>query len=211
MKRLAIIGSGDLGKQIAYHAEADGHYQVSGFFDDAFIKGNLINGFPILGGLGDVETCFNELGFDFLMIGLGYTRFDLRAGLFEKFAETIPFGTIIHSSSFVDSSCSIGAGVIIYPGCTLDMNVEIAENVLINVGCVIAHDTTIQRHTFLSPAVNIAGFVNVGSKVNLGINSVLIDNIRIDDGIRVGAGAVVTKSLTNKGLYVGIPASFKKL
>ena len=34
MKKLAIIGSGDLANQIAKHAMNDNHYQPVGFFDD---------------------------------------------------------------------------------------------------------------------------------------------------------------------------------
>ena len=34
MKTLAIIGSGDLGQQIAHYAISDGHYEKVVFFDD---------------------------------------------------------------------------------------------------------------------------------------------------------------------------------
>ena len=50
MKRLAIIGAGDLGRLIARHAVTDKHYEVAGFFDDTQNKGSLVAVYPILGG-----------------------------------------------------------------------------------------------------------------------------------------------------------------
>ena len=46
MKTLGIIGAGDLGKQIAYYAINDHHYEDVVFFDDETIKmkGVIING-----------------------------------------------------------------------------------------------------------------------------------------------------------------------
>ncbi|MCM5527636.1 acetyltransferase [Parasegetibacter sp. NRK P23] len=210
MKRLAIIGSGDLGQQIAYHASSDNHYQVAGFFDDFQQKGILKHGYPILGGVDDVEQVFRENGFDVLMIGIGYKHFAVRSGLYDRFAASVPFGTIIHSSCYVDRSCKVGTGSVVYPGCTLDMGVEIGNNVVLNTGCVIAHDSSIGTHSFLSPGVRVAGFVHVERGVSLGIGTILIDNIRVGAGIRTGAGAVVINDILTPGLYVGVPANFKK-
>lgn len=210
MKRLAIIGFGDLGQQIAYHALTDGHYQPVGFFDDFVEVGTEKNNIPVLGKIEDVFSWFQNEKFDTIIIALGYRHLALKESLFEKFSPTIPFGNVIHSSSYIDPSCSIGNGVFIYPGCTIDMNAVIKDNVAINVGCIIAHDTTIGEHCFLSPGVKVAGFVNVGKKVSLGIGTIVIDNIKICDGVKTGGGAVVIKNIESPGLYVGMPALFKK-
>src|SRR6478609_9221804 len=121
MKRLAIIGSGDLGQLIAYHAKDSG-YLVAGFFDDFKGKGSLMGEFTILGTSEDIENSFSVNEFDVLMIGIGYKHFLQRKFYFEKFRNRIPFATIIHSSCFVSSSCIIKEGTIILPGCTLDRN-----------------------------------------------------------------------------------------
>jgi len=210
MKKLAIIGSGDLGQQIAYHATADKHYDVVGFFDDFHAKGVLRHGYPVLGEIADIEELFRNKTFDVLMIGIGYKHLSFRISLYAELKGRIPFGTIVHSSSYVDSSAQVGPGSIVYPGCTLDMNVTIGDNVLLNVGCVIAHDTAIGESSFLSPGVKVAGFVKIDSGVILGIGTTVIDNIEVAAGVRTAAGAVVIDDLRNPGLYVGIPAKYKK-
>jgi UDP-3-O-[3-hydroxymyristoyl] glucosamine N-acyltransferase len=84
----------------------------------------------------------------------------------------------------------------------------IGDNVLINIGCVIAHDTNINSNCFLSPSVNLAGFVNVGEKSILGINCTVIDNIKIHSNTQIGGGGVVIKNINKNGLYVGNPVRF---
>lgn len=210
MKRLAIIGAGDLGQQIAYHALNDGHYQPVGFFDDFQPAGSIKHGLSVLGTINDVSDFFHHDQFDVIIIALGYRHFSKKEEIFNRFKNQIPFGSIIHSSSYIDRSCKIGRGVFIYPGCTLDMNVEVKDNALLNAGCIIAHDTTIGEHSFLSPGIRIAGYVYIGQRVSLGIGTIVIDNINISNNVRTGAGAVVIKSIETSGLYVGVPAIFKK-
>lgn len=210
MKKLAIIGSGDLGEQIVYHSLNDKHYIPVGFFDDFQSQGEIKHNLPILGGVEDILKSYKDGIFDFLMIGIGYKHFSIREEYFNRFFHSkIPFATIIHSSAYIDSSARIGQGVFIYPGCILDMNVLIEDNVLLNTGCIIAHDSIIRKHSFISPAVKIAGYCDIGECVNLGIGSVVIDNIIIKSQIKTGAGAVIVDNLMESGLYLGVPAKYK--
>jgi sugar O-acyltransferase (sialic acid O-acetyltransferase NeuD family) len=210
MKKLAIIGSGDLGQQIAWYATSDRKYQVVGFYDDFAVKGHICKGIPVLGKIEDVESDFEKGEFDELLLAIGYKHFKERMRIFNELKKTVPFGRLIHSSAYVDSSAIIGQGVIVYPGCVLDMNSHLQDNVLLNAGVVIAHDSVIGAHSFISPGVKIAGFVSVGNCVSLGIGTCVIDNLHLVDFVRTGAGAVVTENLTEPGLYLGIPARYKK-
>lgn len=205
-KRLAIIGSGDLGQLIAHHAIGSGEFFEVFFFDDYRVLNSSVNDHLIIGKVSDVENMFEQKRYDALMIAIGYKHFETRKSLFEKFADRIPFARLIHPSSYVDPSCCIGKGSFILPGCTLDRGVKIGDNVLLNTGCTIAHDSMIQKHSFLSPCVAVAGFVNIGECCNIGINTTIIDNISIANNVQTGGGSVVTKNITEAGLYVGIPA-----
>ncbi len=208
MERLAIIGSGDLGQQIAYHATNDKQYTVVGFFDDFAKENSKVKGFNILGKISNIEELYNQKLFDKIIIGIGYKHLLFREQLFNDLKNSIEFGTLIHSSCYIDSSCKIGEGVFLFPGSVLDQNVIVEDNVIINVHCTIAHDSKIESTTFLSPGVAVAGFVTIGKRCNIGINSTLIDNIKIEDDIQIGGGTVVISDLTQKGLYVGNPSKF---
>lgn len=208
MKRIAIIGSGQLGQQISHHIQYDTKDKVIGYFDDFAEKGTLINGLPIIGKTTEVLNSFQKGIFDFLLIGIGYNHIESRKTFYNSFEFEIPFYTFIHSSCIIDPSAKIGKGTVIYPGCIIDKNTVIKDNVLINIGCSIAHDSIISSHSFLSPRVASAGFVNIDECCFIGINTTIIDNISITKSVQLGGGTVVIKNIEKPGLYVGNPTKF---
>lgn len=210
MKRLAIIGAGDLGLQLANLASSTGDYSLSGFFDDTRNRGDIIANAEVLGGLADIRSSFAQGDFDCLVVAIGYRHLTRRQAIHTEHAGSIPFATLIHPSAIVDPSCRIDEGAVIYPGCVLDMGAAIGANTLLNAGCVVAHHSQIGSGCFLSPVVSIAGFVSVEPGCVLGIGTVVIDNLRIASYCRTGAGAVVTCNLEKPGLYLGVPARFAK-
>lgn len=205
MKTLAIIGAGHLGQQIANYAITDKHYKKVVFFDD-FVSNKQVNGYFVLGSIKEVISRFEAKAFDELIIGIGYKHLDIRKKLFEHFINVIPFGVIIHSTSWVDPSAIIEVGCVIYPNCQIDYKTIIKANTILNIASTISHDTIIGSHSFLSPRVAIAGFVNVADECILGINSTIIDNINIISKTQIGAGTVVVKNIDKSGVYLGNPA-----
>lgn len=210
MIELAIVGSGDLGQLIAYHAAQSGEFVVKGFFDDFQAKGSQVDGNIVIGDTASIFESFAAKKFQQIILGIGYKHFEARKKLFLQLKEQIPFANVIHQSAYVDPSCKLGKGIVILPGCIMDRNVELADNVLLNTGCVIAHDSKVGAHSFLSPAVAMAGFSSVGECCNIGINTTIIDNIAIANKIQTGGATIVLKDLTEPGLYVGNPARFIK-
>lgn len=207
MKTLAIIGSGHLGQQIAHYAIADNHYEKVIFFDD-FSSEKHSNSFEILGNSDAIEIEFEKKSFDEILIGIGYKHLAVRKQLFERFMGKIPFGTIIHSTSWVDKTATIKEGCVIYPCCCIDAQAVVDYNTILNISCSVAHDTHIGKHCFLSPRVAIAGFVTVEEMCILGINATVIDNINIVSKTQIGGGSVVIKDIEQSGLYVGNPVRY---
>ncbi|MGG7036479.1 MAG: acetyltransferase [Flavobacterium sp.] len=206
-KTLAIIGSGHLGQQIAHYALSDNHYDKVVFFDD-FSAASHVNGFEVIGNSDDVEKSFENKCFDELLIGIGYKHLKARKQLFERFSGKVPFGKIIHSSTWVDKTAKIGEGCVIYPGGCIDAHAVIDQNTVLNVSCTIAHDTHIGKHCFLSPRVALAGFIKIEEMCIIGINTTIIDNISIVSKTQIGGGTVVIKNIEHSGLYVGNPHRF---
>jgi sugar O-acyltransferase (sialic acid O-acetyltransferase NeuD family) len=208
-KKIIIIGAGDLGQLLAYHIKNDASQTIVGFVDDTLEIDTLIDGIPVLGGIKDAQTLFNQGVCDAAIIAIGYNHFEFRSAIFEEIKQIMPLYTFIHSSSYVDSSTKIGDGVVILPGCIIDKGCTIEDNVLMNVGVVVAHDSCVKKHSFLGPGVKIAGFTVIGSKCFLGIGSTILNNLSISDSVVVAAGALVIKSITNAGTYMGVPAKLK--
>lgn len=204
MKRIAIIGAGLLGRQIAHYISTDQGYEPVGFFDDHLKVAE--DGIVLLGTVDDVQAQYERGAFDQLVVGIGYAHSAYRWQCYERFKPGIPFLTFVHSTCWVDSTATIGAGSFLMPRCNIADHCVLGENVVLQVGCSINHHSTIDSNTFLGPGVTVAGCVVVGRDCFLGVGSVLIDSIGLTDGVRTGGGAVVTRSLTDAGLYVGVPA-----
>ena len=203
MNRIAIIGSGDMGQQIAHMGLANG-YSIVGYFDDYHSIGNIISGLPILGSIEDILTKKDK--FDCIVIGIGYKHFNVRKQLYEWLVtENIHMQTIIDKRAIVDGTAEVGDGSIVMSNVILDKGVRIGANVFVNIGSVVAHDSFIGNHSFVAPRAAIAGFKRIGECNFLGINSTVIDNITTTDNVFIGGGGVVTKSLEEEGLYVGVP------
>ena len=192
-KCIAIIGSGALGQSIAHYA-IDNGYEVAGYYDD-FQQSDSVFGIPVLGKLDRISADYRSERYEALVCAVGYNHFHFRESVFNKYHNEyeIPFATIIDKSCHVDASAIIGDGVVMFPTAMVDKGCVIEDNVLLNVGVTIAHDSTIKKHSFLSPRVAMAGFSTIGQRCMIGINSTIIDNITICDDVRVGGGQFSNK------------------
>jgi sugar O-acyltransferase (sialic acid O-acetyltransferase NeuD family) len=205
MKRLLIIGGGELGRQVAHWAMTTQRYEIVGFADDNLCtKQESQGGYPVLCKIGEVTGLYANGLFDETFIAIGYLYMPLRKELYQLMQEhNIPMATIISPQVYIDPTARIGSGVIIYPGSIVDKGAVIGDNTLINLGCIIAHDSTIGRHCFLSPNVTVAGFTEIGELCFLGCSSTILDSLKVTNGVTVGAGSLIRHDLTEPGTYIG--------
>lgn len=209
-KRLALIGAGELGCQLAHLIIEDKTYKLIGFFDDIIEIDNIFS-LPILGNISEIEAKYRAGFFDVLLIAIGYKHLKFRESLFNRFYKLIPFATFIHSSCIIDSSAKVDAGSVLLPGCILNMKSHIGYNVLAYSGLILSHDSSIGNHSFIAPGVKIAGFSKIGCCNFIGIGTVISDNVSICDDSITGAGTVIVKSIGIPGKYIGTPARKIKL
>jgi len=207
--RIAIIGAAELGKLIAAHAQIDKNLKVIGFYDDSNTS-EIYNNYPILGKTDNIIDDYKNKLFDAVIIAIGYNHMNIRALIFNKLKNIVPFANIIHSSAYVDKSCKLGEGIFILPGVVIDFEVIIEDNVLINTGTIIAHHSRIGAHSFIAPGVHVAGLVNIEEKCFIGIGSIIKDCINIKTLSVIGAGTLVLKDTEENSVSVGSPARIIK-
>ncbi|ACC72427.1 serine acetyltransferase [Paraburkholderia phymatum] len=95
---------------------------------------------------------------------------------------------------------NIGKGLTIYHGFGLVIN----GFSVIGDYCVLRHGVTIGNITRADGT--LTGAPIVGNRVEFGANSIALGEIRIGDGARIGAGAVLLSSLAPHAVAVGVPA-----
>jgi len=201
-KRIAIVGAGDLGKQVAHFISQENKRQVVGFFDD-FTNNEQFNGDQIIGKVQSIFSSYKNDVFDSLIIAIGYNHLKFKDNLYKSLKDRIPFETIVHPSVIIDPTSNIEEGCVIYPGCIIDQRVKICSNTLLNLGVIISHDSEIGTSNFLAPGVVVSGFCKSKERVFIGSNSTIRNNIIIGSDIKIGQGSNIIKNISQKGTYFG--------
>ena len=121
------------------------------------------------------------------------------------------YGCTIGNNSFVGPFVEIQNGASIGDRTRIQSHSFICELVTIGNDCFIGHGVMFINDLFENggPAGDKSKWVKttVGNKVSIGSNSTILP-VEICDNVVIGAGSVVTKDITEPGVYVGNPAAF---
>lgn len=207
MRKIAIFGAGGFGREVKLIIDAINlkktEYEFIGFFDDGFSKGTIVNDFPVLGGINELNTYAENLD---LAIAIGNPTTKKRI-IEQLHNQNINFPTLIHPSAIISNDyVQIERGTIICAGNILTCNINVGEFVILNLCCTVGHDTKIGSYSSFMPSVNISGEVVINESVYVGTGAKIINQLEIGENTVVGAGAVVSKSLPANCTAVGIPA-----
>jgi acetyltransferase-like isoleucine patch superfamily enzyme len=119
------------------------------------------------------------------------------------------YGCTIGDNSFIGPFVEIQTGAKIGRRCRVQSHSFICELVTIGDDCFISHGAMFINDPFVTggPAKKRSLWrqTKVGNRVSIGTNATILP-VTICEGAVVGAGAVVTKDITEAGFYVGNPA-----
>jgi acetyltransferase-like isoleucine patch superfamily enzyme len=120
------------------------------------------------------------------------------------------YGCSIDDDSFIGPFVEIQKNVVIGKRCKVQSHSFICELVTIGDDCFIGHGVMFINDTFSEggPACGNQDLwkeTKIGNRVSIGSNATLLP-VSICDDVVIGAGAVVTKYITEPGVYMGNPA-----
>lgn len=120
------------------------------------------------------------------------------------------YGCEIGDNTFIGPFVEIQKDVKIGKNCKVQSHSFICELVTIGDNTVIAHGVMFINDLFATggPAngdKNLWKSTTIGSNVSIGSNATILP-VSICDNVVIGAGSVVTKNITESGIYVGNPA-----
>ena len=117
--------------------------------------------------------------------------------------------------------CTLGNNVFVGPFVEIQGNSWIGDNSKIQSHTFICEYVTVGSHGFNGHGVMFAndmfregkpdadrdnwGRITLGDNVSIGSGATIL-SVSICDGVVIGAGSVVTRSITEKGVYAGNPA-----
>lgn len=141
-----------------------------------------------------------------IAITFGIGSNSIRAKLFEKVKNSgFKIVSLIHPSSIISSSVTIGYGTVIMPNVVVNAKAVIGDGVVLNTASVIEHECYIEDFVHISPNVALAGNVTVCKLTHVGIGSNVIQCITIGNNTIIGAGSTVVKNIENFKKAYGNP------
>jgi acetyltransferase-like isoleucine patch superfamily enzyme len=117
---------------------------------------------------------------------------------------------VLGDHCFVGPFTEIQKGVVVGNNCRIQSHTFICELVTIGDDCFIGHGVMFINDLF-SDGKPAAGDMSkwkktsIGNHVSIGSNATILP-VSICDNVVIGAGSVVTKDITEKGVYAGNPA-----
>jgi len=120
------------------------------------------------------------------------------------------YGCTIGDDCFIGPFTEIQKGVVVGARTRVQSHSFICELVTIGEDCFIGHGVMFINDTFATggPAggrKELWRETSIGNQVSIGSNATILP-VRITDNVVIGAGAVVTRDITEAGTYAGNPA-----
>lgn len=198
MSDLIIIGASGHAEVLADIALKSG-YTIAGFLDDNKKNTELL-GYKVLGKVSDCLKYKNEYEF---VIGIGNNT--VRKRIAEEYSE-LNFATLIHPTASIGLDVMVDKGTVIMPMAVINPCAKIGAHSIINSGAIVEHDCLVGDYCLIAPHATLCGVVKIGNNVHMGAGSVVNQTLSVCDNVIVGSGSVITKSITEAGTYVGVPA-----
>jgi acetyltransferase-like isoleucine patch superfamily enzyme len=120
------------------------------------------------------------------------------------------YGCKIGDDCFVGPFTEIQKGAVIGARTRVQSHAFVCELVAIGEDCFVSHGVMFINDTFATGGPSgrrreLWRETVIGNRVSIGSNATILP-VRIVDNVVIGAGAVVTKDITEPGTYAGNPA-----
>lgn len=205
-KVVGLYGASGFGKEVMPLLKAQITDAELVFIDDGF-EGKELNGFPVL----DYKS-FTSSEFDIKLAAIAIADSKIREKLSAKLAnDNIEEISISASNSLVLDCNTISKGSILCPFTTITSNVWIGKGFHANIYSYVAHDCIVGDFVTFAPGVKCNGNVRIEDHVYIGTGAIIKQGtpekpLVIGEGAVIGMGAVVTKSVKAGDVVFGNPA-----
>ena len=206
---LVVVGAGGFGREtveaVRAANEAGAGWHLLGYLDDDMsLAGTLIDGTRVLGGIGELV---NMPAVSVVVCTGRPDNYFSRPRLVRKLDLPLErYATIIHPSATISSTSHVGAGSVLLGHVDLTASVEIGAHVAVMPHATLTHDDVIEDYATLASGIRLGGRVRIGRCAYIGAAAMVREDRRVGDYSLVGMGAVVTRDIPPREVWIGIPA-----
>lgn len=213
MKKIAIIGSGGFGREVACLINAinekSKEWDFIGFFDDVKNIGYENEYGKVLGRIKDLNSYPESLA---VVVAIAKPS-AIEVIIKSITSPNIYFPNLIAPDIifFDKNNMSLGQGNIIGFGCSISCNIHIGNFNIFNCFISVGHDTKIGNYNAVMPSTKISGNITIGDRNFFGASSVILEKLTIGNDTTIGANSLIFRNTKDKNIYIGNPASIVKL
>lgn len=206
------VGTGTMVAQAILDANKRGCFdlKLAGFMSHDKEVGDEIEGFPVFvkQSRENVEDLYQK-GYKFIF---ALHRMDGGKYFVDMYKDlglnTQMMATFIHPTAYLASNVIVESGCVILPYVMVSPGTTIASNTLIMGGVTIEHNTFIGEFNHIAAQAVVGSYIKTSLGVHIGLNSTIREYLTIGEYSTIGMGAVLTKNVGEREMWVGNPAKF---
>lgn len=210
MKKLHIIGTGGLAKELIGYIEAEAHrrYSIVGCWADEGFNNPKFSKF-YKGTIDELKTQYRQE--ESIIVAIANNR--IRKSVIEGDLGQldVSFESYVHPSCEINPFCEIGVGCLLAPQVIMAGDCKLGDHTFLNTECVIGHDSVLLDYNCLFPKVEICGDCFIEESCTFGIGSLVLPGVRMKEGSKLDAMSVLRESAADSAMLVGNPAKVVKI
>ncbi|MDH3193662.1 MAG: acetyltransferase [Acidimicrobiia bacterium] len=173
--------------------------------DDPGLQNTTIHGVSVLGGFEEIE---HHPGASLVLTIGNPRRYAIRQEIVDRLQLTGErYATLIHPTTSIGRSVSIGSGTVIQAHAVATSDVRIGQHVVVMPGVVLTHDNVVEDFSTIASGTMVGGGVQIGRGAYIGAGAVIREGVLIGERAMIGMGSVVTKDVPAGETWFGVPAA----
>ena len=203
--KLLLVGGGGHGQSVVDVVEAQGVWTIAGVLDVPSKIGRKVLSYEIVGSEEHIFSLAQEHRF-LITVGQMHTG-GIRERLFQLVRQAqgkLP--VVVSPRAYVSPHATLGGGSVVMHQALVNAGATVGVNAIINTQALVEHGTYVGHHCHIATGAVINGDCRIEDRTLVGSRATVMPGVTIGTDIVVGAGAVVTHSLIEPGVYVGVPA-----
>jgi UDP-perosamine 4-acetyltransferase len=178
--RMALIGAGPLGLNVAGVVSRSPDHELVGFIDN---KQGPVAGIDVLGDDSVLDDLFHD-GVRQLVVCIGDSKRRVALGgqLLERGFE-LP--ALVHPAADVGIGVRLGSGTIVLPGAIILPETDIGEFCVVEAGCFVGHDSRLGNGTLVGGRALIGNRVTLDEAVFIGMGAAVRSGSTVPAGTRI--------------------------
>jgi sugar O-acyltransferase (sialic acid O-acetyltransferase NeuD family) len=206
---LILVGSGGFGRETAEAVRAavavGTAWRLLGFIDDDPTRvGAVIDGTPIIGGREELKRLPDAR----IVVCTGRPdNYVSRPRIVRELDfPSERYASIVHPAAAVSSSSSVGPGSVLLANTVLTAAVRVGAHVAVMPHVTLTHDDVIDDFATLASRSALGGGTRISRGAYIGAGALIGQGLVVGELALVGMGAVVTRNVPAREVWVGVPA-----